>query len=545
MSMWEDQWSGKTIRAALWEAATRWGNREAMVFENGTLTYRQLEESSAVMACGFLSLGIGRGDVVAIWMAGYAEWPPIYYGLARIGARMVPVNTRYKPPEVEYVLNKSKARLLIFKDEPPAKKDYKTLLYELCPEIEKGLQEQPSSRLPHLEQVIAVADKPLPGCLSFAELQTLGAGIPKEKLADAESRVQPEDVALLQFTSGTTADPKGAMLYQVAMLRGAYYPSQPLRLSERDRYFSPQPFFHAGGSIKVMMAPIVTGCTMVVQSYFEPGEALYLMEKHQCNVTMGHQPHYIEYLNHPDLKKRKLRLDRGLIFASAEVNRRVREELGMEKLISPYGLTETHLGGTSCETDDPVEKRMNTVGRPMMGVEMIIRSPEGPDIMPQGQPGEVCFRGWCTMKGYFDDPERTAAVLDSDGWLRTGDLGVLDTEGYLRLIGRIKDMVRVGGENVAAADVEGFLLRHDKIKQAVVVGMPDQRLGEVCAAFVELKSASQATEEEVLRYCRDGLASFKAPRKIIFIDDWPMTGAGKIQRYVLRESLWKTGAPEP
>ena len=542
--MWEDQWSGKTIRVALLEAAKRWDNREAMVFENGTLTYRQLEESSSVMARGFLSLGIGRGDVVAIWMAGYAEWPPIYYGLARIGARMVPVNTRYKPHEVEYVLNKSKARLLIFKDEPPAKKDYKTLLYELCPEIEGGLKNQPRSRLPYLEHVIAIAGQPVPGCLPFAELRAAGSRTSQEKLTEAENKVQPDDVALLQFTSGTTADPKGAMLYQMAMLRGAYYPSQPLRLSERDRYFSPQPFFHAGGSIKVMMAPIVTGCTMIVQSYFEPGEALYLMEKYQCNVTMGHQPHYIEYLNHPDLKKRKLHLDRGLIFASPEVNRRVREELRMEKLISPYGLTETHLGGTSCETDDPVDKRMNTVGRPMLGVEMAICSPERPDFMPPGRQGEVCFRGWCTMKGYFDDPERTAAVLDSDGWLRTGDLGVLDDEGYLRLIGRIKDMVRVGGENVAAADVEGFLLRHDKIKQAVVVGMPDQRLGEVCAAFVELKSASQATEEEVLRYCRDGLASFKAPRKIIFIDDWPMTGAGKIQRYVLRDSLWKTGTQQ-
>jgi fatty-acyl-CoA synthase len=544
MSMWEDQWSGKTIRGALLDAARRWGNREAMVFENGTLTYRQLEESSAILARGFLSLGIGRGSVVAIWMAGYAEWPPIYYGLARIGARMVPVNTRYKPHEVEYVLNKSRARLLIFKDEPPSKKDYTSLLYELCPELERGLGKNASSRLPYLERITAISEKSLPGCFSFTELQEAGARTAKEKLTEAENQVQPDDVALLQFTSGTTADPKGAMLYQTAMLRGAYYPSQSLRLSERDRYFSPQPFFHAGGSIKVMLAPIVTGCTMVVQSYFEPGEALSLMEKYQCNVTMGHQPHYIEYLNHPDLRKRKLQLDRGLIFASPEVNRRVREELGMEKLISPYGLTETHLGGTSCEMDDLVEKRINTVGRPMMGVEIGIRSAEGPEFLPQGQQGEVCFRGWCTMKGYFDDPERTAAVLDADGWLRTGDLGIVDADDYLRLIGRIKDMVRVGGENVAAADVEGFLLRHEKIKQAVVVGMPDQRLGEVCAAFIELKAASRATEEEILRYCRDGLASFKAPRKIIFIGNWPMTGAGKIQRYILKDSLWKTGTPQ-
>ncbi len=538
--IWRDRWTGKTIGAALADAAKRWGNREAMVFQNGTLTYRQLDEISALIARGFLSLGVSRGDVVAIWMAGYAEWPPIYYGLARIGAMMVPVNTRYKAHEVEYALRKSKARYLVFKDEQPPKKDYRSLLYELCPELERGLQPRPASRFPHLRGVISISPRKLPGCLAFSELSEAGAQIPTEVLKQAESKVRSEDVALLQFTSGTTADPKGAMLHQVAMLRGAYYSSGPLHLTEQDRYFSPQPFFHAGGSIKVMLAPIVTGCTMIVQSYFDPGEALYLMENHGCTVTMGHQPHYVEYLNHPDLKKRKLLLERGLIFASPEVNRQVRQEFGM-KLVSPYGLTETHLGGTCCELDDPLEKCIHTVGRPMVGVELGIRSPEGSEFLPVGEQGEVCFRGWCTMKGYFDDPERTAAVLDSNGWLRTGDLARIDADGYLRLVGRIKDMVRVGGENVAAADVEEFLLRHQKIKQAVVVGMPDPRLGEVCAAFVEIRPSVQATPEEILEYCRNSLASFKTPRRIIFVNDWPMTGAGKIQRYVLKESLWKAG----
>ncbi len=538
--MWQDHWTGKTIGAALGDAVKRYGERAAWVFENGTVTYRGLQEASASMARGFLSLGVGRGDVVAIWMAGYAEWPRIYYGLARIGAMMVPVNTRYKAHELQYVLRKSKARYLIFKEEEPPKKDYRSLLYELCPELEKGRQAETLSQFTHLRGVIAISDKGVPGCIAFSELSERGAQISMESLREAENKVQSEDVALLQFTSGTTADPKAAMLYQVAMLRGAYYSSGPLHLTEQDRYFSPQPFFHAGGSIKVMLAPVVTGCTMIVQAYFEPGEALYLMEKHGCTVTMGHQPHYVEYLSHPDLKKRKLMLKRGLVFASPEVHRRVREELGME-LVSPYGLTETHLGGTCCELDDPLEKRISTVGRPMVGVELGIRSPEGDEFLPAGEQGEVCFRGWCTMKGYFEDPDRTAAVLGSDGWLRTGDLAVIGEDGYLRLIGRIKDMVRVGGENVAAADVEEFLLRHDKVKQAVVVGMRDARLGEVCAAFVELKPSSQATEHELLDYCRNGLASFKMPRKITFVNEWPMTGAGKIQRYVLKESLSKSG----
>jgi acyl-CoA synthetase (AMP-forming)/AMP-acid ligase II len=342
---------------------------------------------------------------------------------------------------------------------------------------------------------------------------------------------------MIQFTSGTTAMPKGAMLFQAAMLRGAQCGCLALKLTERDRFFSPQPFFHVGGSIQVMLTPVVSGCTMIVQPYFDAGEALELMERHRCNVLMGHQPHYIEYLNHPDLKKRKLALEKGMIFASPEINKRAHDEMGIKKLISPYGLTETHIGGTACALDDSLELRMTTVGRPMPGVELGIRQPDGKEFLPQGQPGEVCFKGWCITKGYFDDPEKTAEAIDGEGWFRTGDLGVIGSDGYLRLIGRIKDMIRVGGENVAAAEVETVLLKHDAVKQAVAVGMADQRLAEVVAAFVELKADQVNSEAELIAYCRQRLASFKVPRRIIFVTDWPMTGAGKIQRFLLKESL--------
>jgi fatty-acyl-CoA synthase len=317
-----------------------------------------------------------------------------------------------------------------------------------------------------------------------------------------------------------------------------------LKLTEADRFFSPQPFFHVGGSIKVMLAPIVSGCTMIVQPYFDAGEALELMERHRCNVLMGHQPHYIEYLNHPDLKTRQLVLEKGMIFASPEINKRVYEEMGIKKLISPYGLTETHIGGTVCEMDDPLELRMATVGRPMPGVEMGIRQPEGKDFLLAGEPGEVCFKGWCITKGYFDDPQKTAEALDDEGWFRTGDLGVIGGDGCVRLVGRIKDMIRVGGENVAAADVEAILLKHDAVKQAVAVGLADNRLVEVVAVFVELKTGKQTTEQEIVDYCRAHLASFKVPRRVKFIDEWPMTGAGKIQRYVLKDSLVQGVMPE-
>ena len=540
--MWDDKWTGKTIGAALDEAAERYGDKVATVFQNGEVTYNQLKQTADLVARGFLSLGIGKGDKVAIWMAGYAEWAYVYFALARVGAIMVPVNTRYRPEEVEYVLNKSKASILILKEEP--NKDYLSLLNQLVPGATSAPGAIPNAKLPHLRKVVVSSEQSLGGCMSFDDLKKLGESVSETTLHQAARNVTSEDIAMIQFTSGTTAMPKGAMLYHVAMLRGAYYGSQILKLTEADRFFSPQPFFHVGGSIKVMLAPIVSGCTMIVQPYFDAGEALELMERHQCNVLMGHQPHFIEYLNHPELKKRRLVLEKGMIFASPEVNKRVYDEMDIKKLISPYGLTETHIGGTVCEMDDPLELRMTTVGRPMPGVEMGIRQPEGKDFLPAGESGEVCFKGWCITKGYFDDPQKTAETLDDDGWFRTGDVGVIGSNGYLSLVGRIKDMIRVGGENVAAADVEAVLLKHDAVKQAVAVGMANDRLVEVVAVFVELKTSKSVTDEEIMNYCRQHLASFKVPRRVIFVNDWPMTGAGKIQRFVLKDSLARGVMPE-
>jgi len=230
-----------------------------------------------------------------------------------------------------------------------------------------------------------------------------------------------------------------------------------------------------------------------------------------------------------------------MIFASPEVNKRVYDEMGITRLISPYGLTETHIGGTACALDDPLEIRMTTVGRAMPGVELAIRKPNGEEFLPAGEPGEVCIRGWCITRGYFDEPEKTAEASDQQGWFRTGDLGLIGRDGYLRLVGRIKEMIRVGGENVAAAEIESVLLTHRAVKQAVAVGMADSRLAEVVAAFVELKTGEEATKQGLIDFCRQRLASFKVPRRVEFVREWPMTGAGKIQRYVLRESLRRPG----
>ena len=345
--VWSDKWEGKTIGAALDEATEKYGDRVAFVFENGLVTFNQLKQTSDIIARGFLGLGVGKGDKAAIWMAGYAEWAFVYFALARIGAIMVPVNTRYRPEEVEYLLNKSKAPILVLKEEP--NKNYIGLLKELCPGVGAASGSSLNEQLPYLKKIIVASGPRLNGCLSFEDLAKLGASIPEGSLKQAAGKIGSEDIAMIQFTSGTTAMPKGAMLFQAAMLRGACCGSQALELTAEDRFFSPQPFFHVGGSIQVMLAPIVSGCTMIVQPYFDAGAALELMERHRCNVLMGHQPHYIEYLNHPELKQRRLILEKGMIFASPEVNRRVYDEMGIKKLISPYGLTETHIGGTACD----------------------------------------------------------------------------------------------------------------------------------------------------------------------------------------------------
>jgi fatty-acyl-CoA synthase len=537
--MGHDDWTGRTIGAALDEAVEQWGAKISHVFANGEVTYNHLKQTSDLLARGFLSLGVSKDDRVAIWMAGYAEWAFVYFALARIGAIMVPVNTRYRPDEIKYVLNKSKASLLLFKEE--ANKDYLGLLKQLFSggEFAGNL---PDEALPFLRTLIVASHRQIDGCVGLDELIARGKAVPEKELLQAASKVTGDDIAMLQFTSGTTAMPKAAMLFHSAMLRGAYCGCEVLQLTEADCFFSPQPFFHVGGSIQVMLTPIISGCRMIVQPYFDASHALELMKRHRCNVLMGHQPHYIEYLNHPDLKKSNLVLEKGMIFASPEVNKRVYDEMGIRKLISPYGLTETHIGGTACALDDPLELRMTTVGRPMPGVELAIRQPNGNQFLPAGEPGEICFRGWCITKGYFEDPQTTAEALDEQGWFHTGDLGVIGKDGYLRLVGRIKDMIRVGGENVAAADVESVLLKHDAVKQAVAVGIADDRLAEVVAVFIELRSGQQATETEILDFCRRHLASFKVPRRLKFVKEWPMTGAGKIQRYVLKEMLIESAA---
>jgi len=525
-----DRWDGKTLFAALDDAVLAFGDREAYVFEDARLSYNDVATGAMAVARAFIAGGVRRGDRVAILLAGYSHWPALYFGAARVGAVLVPVNSRFKLEELEYVLRASAARTLFFFGADSRDRAYGPMLLDYA--------EHPERTLARFPDVTTVVDLSAPDgeALSFAAFLRAGQVVDDAAVNAASAAVAADDVVLVQYTSGTTALPKGAQLCHTGMLRGAQYNGDRLHLSAADRFFSAQPFYHSGGSVQVMLTPVTTGTTVVVQRYFDAGAALAIMERERCTCLLGHQPHWIEYLNHPTRPARTLVLTKAYILATSEVNRQASDAFHIP-LISPYGLTETSLGGTGCDIDDPADVRLTTVGRPQPGMELQIRDSDTDAILGPGEPGEILFRGWGIMKGYLNDPVRTAEVIDADGWFRTGDAGVVDENGNLQLRNRIKDMIRVGGENVAAVEIEDLLLRHPAVKQAVVVGKRDLRLGEVCVAFIERKDGVSVDGPDLIAFCRDRVASFKVPREVRFVDAWPISGAGKIHKIVLRQQV--------
>jgi acyl-CoA synthetase (AMP-forming)/AMP-acid ligase II len=508
-----DRWEGKTLFAALDDAAAAYGDREAYVFEDARLTYRDVAAGATAVTRALIAAGVKRGDRVAVLLAGYSYWPALYFGAARAGAVIVPVNSRFKPEELAYVLGASGAQMLFF-----FRADARDASY--VPDVRTAVD-------------LSAADGESD---SFAAFLRRGDAIDDAAVAAASAAVSPGDVVLIQYTSGTTALPKGAQLFHTGMLRGAQYNGDRLHLSPADRFFSAQPFYHSGGSVQVMLTPLTAGATVVVQRYFDAGAALEIMERERCTCLLGHQPHWIEYLNDPTRAARALRVTKAYILATPEVIRQVGAAFGIA-LISPYGLTETSLGGTGCDIDDPEDLRMTTVGRPHPGMELQIRDAETDAVAGVDEPGEILFRGWGIMKGYLNDPVRTAEVIDAAGWFRTGDAGSVDAQGNLQLRSRIKDMIRVGGENVAAVEIEDLLLRHPAVKQAVLVGKRDTRLGEVGVAFVECKDGVVVDADELIAFCRERVASFKVPREVRFVDAWPILGSGKIHKAALRAQV--------
>jgi len=530
-------WTKKTLGQALKEIAGRFPDKPALIFKDQQVSYRMLQEKVRELAKGFLALGIGKDDKVSIWAGNCLEWIYTQLATALIGAVLVPVNTRFRTSELEYILGQSDSTTLILMDSF-LNIDFGAMLQEVCPEAGNASPgKYQSPRLPMLKNIIFLGNRKAPGSFSLSEILGKAESIPDEKLESSMAEVQPDDVIMFQYTSGTTAFPKGVMLTHDGVIRDGFCLGERQTLNLEDILFCPLPFFHVGGAVISTLSALTHGAAMAFLETYDSLESLKLVHKERCTAMNGIETHFLMMYQHPDFPRYDVSsLKKGWTIGPAEVVRSVYQKMGLTKVLNIYGTSETSPNVTTTFVDDPLELRMAFHGLPHAETEVKIVNPSTGELLPDGREGEICVRGWNVMKGYYKKPEETAKAIDSQGWLHTGDLGLIDPKTrYLKFTGRFKDMLRVGGENVSAMEVESFLLTHPKVKQAQVIGVPDARLTEVGMAFLELKEGLSATEEEILNFCKGKIASFKIPRYVTFVKEFPMTGSGKIQKFKLKE----------
>jgi len=529
-------WQHCTLGQALARAVGRWGEHELLVFPDRRLRTREFADEAGRFARGLLRLGVERGDHVAVWLPNLPETCVAELAIARLGAAMVAINTRYKTSELEYVLRQSDSTTLLVMRQL-LNVDFLKVLHEVLPELGSCTPgDARCAAAPRLRCVIVVGE-PQPGILSYRQVLAMGdAPELTSALAARESEVRAEDVVLLQYTSGTTAFPKAVMLAHGQVLRNAAQMAVRAGIGEDDRVLSLMPMFHVGGSVCALLGSVTQGPALYTAPVFDAAWTLETIEREQITTFIGLESMFLAIRNHPDFARRsRASLRKGWAAGTSSLLRMVAEEIGIRDLCPLYGLSEA--SPNVCITDwrDPYEKRLHTMGRPQPGTEVKIIHAEAGESLPPFQRGEICVRGYSVMKGYYNQPEETAGTVDADGWLHTGDLGELDADGYLIWRGRLKDTLRVGGENVSTLEVENFLCTHPAVRAAAVVGMPDERLGEVPLAFVQLREGAKAAEEEIIAWAKPRIAGFKVPRYVRFVAEFEMTGSGKIQKYVMRE----------
>jgi fatty-acyl-CoA synthase len=524
-----------TLGQLLDRAANRDPDREAIVFKGERVSYGDLRERADAFARGLLGLGVRPRDHVVLWMPNSVEWNVANLGIAKVGAVTVTCNSRYKALEVEYVLHQSDARALIMVDRfPAAKIDYLEILRELCPEIDAGAPgEFRSARFPELRHVVVLGDQVPAAAVTFEAVERAGQTTPIDL---ARIPIAPDDPVEMLYTSGTTGEPKGCLLSHGNMYYKCRVYADLHGWTPEDRYLVPVPYFHIFGSMGGIAANCLVGSTQVVMDVFDPAAAMALIEAERVTIFSGVPTMFIAILGHPDFGRRNLRsLRTGSIGAApvpAEIMRKILDRergLGMDALVV-YGLTEATGGTHWTRPGDPLDKRVSTVGLRTPELEDRIVDPKTGRELPAGEEGEVCLKGPTLMLGYYKKPEATAEKV-RDGWLRTGDMGVKDADGYLRITGRLTDMIIVGGFNTYPAEIENFYLRHPKILDISIVGVPDQLLGETVMAFVIPRPGASLTAEEVIAFGREKMANFKVPRYVEIVDAFPMTGSGKVQKF--------------
>jgi fatty-acyl-CoA synthase len=533
---------GHTIFGALKEMARRYPNQDAVVFPylSYRKTYREFEQQAESIARALLVLDVAKGEHVGIWATNWPQWVELQFAVAMVGAVLVNVNPAYRASELAYVLKQADISTLFLTDRFKSS-DYFQILFEVCPELEDSRAGQlKSESFPRLRRVVSIQQAKQSGMWSWQEFLARADSVPARALAERLSILQPQDVANIQYTSGTTGFPKGAMLTHRNLLYNAFYSSERMSFTEKDRLCIPVPLYHCFGCVLGTLLCMVRGAAMIFPAEsFDPLAALQAVQTERCTGLHGVPTMFIAELNHPRFGELDLSSLRTGIMAGSpcpvEIMQKVIDRMGAREITIGYGLTEASPIITQTQPDDDLAHRVGTVGTRLPGLEVKIVAPGTTEPVPIGTPGELMTRGHGVMKGYYNKPKETAEAITPDGWLHSGDLAMETPDGYFKITGRLKDMIIRGGENIYPREIEEFLYTHPAVLDVQVVGLPDEVLGEEVCAWVRLKPEQKLEAHELQAYCQGKIAHFKVPMFFVFVDEYPTTVTGKVQKFKLRE----------
>ena len=534
---------GETIPQCFKRIAALYPDKEAVVsvHQNRRFTYAEMDRIVDHAAGSFYAMGIRKGDRVAIWSTNSYEWWVTQFATARIGAILVNINPAYRTHELEYVLKESRAKALCL-IETFKTSNYVEMFYQICPEAKSAEPGQIDSwRFPHLKSVVMIGSEKYPGMFNTREFVKIGPESEAERLGDGAADLDIDDVVNIQYTSGTTGFPKGVLLTHNNILNNGYFTSLEMGMRPDDRLCVPVPFYHCFGMVLSNLVTLTAGATLVIPApIFDPKSTLEAVQKEKCTVLHGVPTMFLAELEHPDFGQYDLTTLRGGIMAGSlcpiDTMRRVISLMHMEKVVIGYGQTECSPIATLTRPDIPLEKQVSTVGTVAPHEELKVIDPVTRRTVPRGEQGEICFRGYHVMRGYDNNPEATAETIDREGWLHSGDLGVMEPDGYVKITGRLKEMVIRSGENLFPREVEEFIRGFEIVYDVYVVGVPDKKYGEELLACVKLRPEAKApTEEEWKGMCKGKIAHVKIPRYWLVVDDFPMTVTGKIQKFKLAE----------
>ncbi len=536
---------GDTLGTILDRVTAKYPKNEAMIHGSARITYDTYMDKVNSIANALLKLSVKKDDKVSIWMSNKPEWVYAHFAAVKIGAPVIPLSTRYKTHELEYILKKSDTTTL-FMMERFLKLDYIPMIYELCPELKTCKPgDLRSERFPLLKRIIILSEKSYDGMLDYYKVLESGKDyLNSAALKKAQQAIKPEDVYIIPFTSGTTGFPKGVVTTHsqyIGVIEGF---SERFQMTDKDRILVVSPFNNNMGNMTGLTLGALHGACILPMESFDPGEALRLIDEEKATNFTGAPTMYIMMLDHPDFPKRNTKSIKSAIIGGADVSpdlvKTIIEKMGIKDMIAGYGMTENTGISTCTRRGDPPELVANTAGKLMFkGCDLRIFDPDTDKEVPRGTQGEIRTKGWFVMKEYYKMPEETAKAFDKSGWFHTGDLGVMDEKGYIKITGRLKDMYISGGVNAYPAEIESFLYTHPKVAMVAVFGVPDRRMGEVGAAFIKLKDGQTATEEEIIAFSKERLANYKVPKYIKFVKDFPMTLTGKVQKFVLKEQIVK------